>query len=63
MASTEAQKRASEKFDKEKIDRIALRVPKGKKELISKCAKINNESINGMINRLIDAELKNNNIK
>ena len=61
--TTSAQKKATEKWNKDKVDRIALRVPKGKKELISKCAKKNNESINGMINRLLDEELKNNNIK
>ena len=31
MASSEAAKRAVKKYDQEKIDRIAMRVPKGKR--------------------------------
>ena len=58
MKKSEAQKRASKKWDAEKVERITLRVPKGKKEIISKHASKNNESINAMINRLIDDELK-----
>lgn len=43
---------------KERYDRIQLVVPKGKKELIQICAKGQGESVNGLINRLIDAELE-----
>ena len=62
MVVSEAQKKALKKWESEKTDRIALRVPKGKKELISKCAQENKESISGMINRLIDDELKKKNL-
>lgn len=63
MTVSDAQKRATEKWNNEKVDSIRLRVPKGKKELIKECANKNNESINGMINRLIDQELKSKNIE
>lgn len=39
-------------------DRINLTVPKGNKELIKEAAAQSGESVNGFINRLIDAELK-----
>jgi len=39
-------------------DRINLTVPKGKKEVIQAVAKQNGESVNALINRLIDAELE-----
>lgn len=55
--TTDAQKKASKKYESEKIESIKLRLPKGKKELVQKCAKSNNESINGMVNRLLDEEL------
>lgn len=63
MTVSDAQKRAIEKWNNEKVDSIRLRVPKGKKELIKECANKNNESINAMINRLIDQELQSKNIK
>lgn len=55
--TTEAQKKANRKYEIEKTENIRIRVPIGKKELIQKCAKSNNESINGMVNRQIDEEL------
>mgnify|MGYP000511978586 CR=1 FL=1 len=47
----------------EKTENIRIRVPIGKKEMIQKCAKLNNESINGMVNRLIDEELLKQGLK
>lgn len=44
-------------FNKDNYDRISLMIPKGKKELIQLCAKVDGESVNGFINRLIDAEI------
>lgn len=55
--TTDAQKKASKKYESEKIESIKLRLPKGKKELVQRCAQLNNESINGMVNRLLDEEL------
>ena len=56
--TTEAQKKANRKYEIEKTENIRIRVPIGKKELIQKCAELNNESINGMVNRLLDKEIK-----
>lgn len=52
--ATEAQKRAIKKYDEERIDRIPLRVPKGKKEAIQAHAESQNESVNAFLNRAID---------
>lgn len=61
--TTEAQKKANRKYEIEKTENIRIRVPIGKKEMIQKCAKLNNESINGMVNRLIDEELQRRGFK
>lgn len=55
--TTDAQKKANRKYEIEKTENIRIRVPIGKKELIQQCAKLNNESINGMVNRLLNEEL------
>ncbi len=55
--TTESQKKANRKYEIEKTENIRIRVPIGKKELVQKCAKLNHESINGMVNRLLDEEL------
>ena len=44
-------------FNKDNYDRISLMIPKGQKEVIQLCAKVDGESVNGFINRLIDAEI------
>lgn len=54
MANSEALKRAIKKYDQEKIDRISLRVPKGKKEVIQAHAASQGESINAFLQRAID---------
>lgn len=61
--TTEAQKKANRKYEIEKTENIRIRVPIGKKEMIQKCAKLNNESINRMVNRLIDEELLKQGLK
>ena len=63
MATPEYQKRASEKYDNEKVDNIRFRVPKGKKDLLKMCAEVNGESVNEMLNRLTDEEIKRLKIK
>lgn len=55
---TEAQKRATAKYNAKAYERIELRVIKGRKEIISKVAEANGESVNGLINRAIDRELE-----
>lgn len=59
MAYSEAMLRAIKKYEAEKIDRISLRVPKGKKEVIQKFAENQGESVNSFINRAIDEAMKN----
>lgn len=61
--TTEAQKKANRKYETEKTENIRIRVPIGKKELVQKCAELNHESINGMVNRLIDQELYKQGLK
>ena len=63
MIASDAQKKASEKWEKEKIYSFKVRIPLSKKEKVQECANKNNESINAMINRLIDQELESKNIK
>lgn len=55
---TEAQKRATAKYNAKAYERIELRVIKGRKEIISKVAEANGESVNGLINRAIERELE-----
>lgn len=45
----------------EKLDRINLTVPKGKKDTIKAHAEAQGESVNGFINRAIDETMKSDN--
>lgn len=58
---SDAKKRANKKWNdanmKERYDRIQLVVRKGKKKLIQACADAHDESINGLINKLLDEEI------
>ena len=58
MAYSDAMLRAIKKCEAEKIDRISLRVPKGKKEVIQKFAEDHGESVNSFINRAIDEAME-----
>lgn len=58
MKASEAQKRASKKWEDNNMESIRFRVPKGKKELINECAVANGESVNSMLNRLTDKEIE-----
>lgn len=57
-ASSEALKRAKKKWESEKVEQLTVRVKKGKRHTIADCAAKNHESVNRMLNRLIDEELK-----
>lgn len=63
MASSEAMKRAVKKYDQEKVDRIPMRVPKGKKEVIQAHATKCGESVNAFLNRAVDEAMKRDNKK
>ena len=49
-----------DEYNKNKLDSILLRVPKGKKEIIKQYAESKGESVNGFINRVIDEEMELN---
>ena len=53
MAVSEAQKRASNKWLKEKVENITFRVPKGQKEIIQQHAEKQGESVNAFLNRAV----------
>ncbi len=54
MARTQAEDKAIKKYEQEKLDRVLLRMPKGKKEQVRLCAQKHNESVNAYLNRVID---------
>lgn len=47
--TSEAQKRATKNYEKEKIDKVTLRLEKGKKEIYQSEAKKRNISLNAFI--------------
>ena len=57
MTYSEAQKKAVKKYNEKAYDEIKLRVKKGNKDIIQKHAESNNETVNGMINRLLESEI------
>lgn len=50
--------KSKKKWESGSVEHITLRVSKGKRELVQKCAEINNESVNQMMNRLLDREIE-----
>ena len=44
-------------------DNVTIRMPKGKKEVIQKCAKNQNKSLNSYINQAIDEKMERDNEK
>ena len=57
MSRTPAEDRAIKKYEQEKIDKILVRFPKGKKEQIQQHVANTGESVNGFINRAVDQAL------
>lgn len=57
MAYTEAGKRATMKYMKANYDRIEVKVPKGCKPAIEAHAKSKGESVNGLVNALLRADM------
>lgn len=53
MIVSDAQRRAVRKYDKDKVDIIYLRVPKGQKDIIKEHASTHNESVNEFVARAI----------
>ena len=59
---TDAQKKATLKWNKNNLDRIQLVVKKGQKDQIKKIAKKHNKSLNGYIIDAIKEYMKKDNI-
>lgn len=57
---TQTQNKATQKYQREHLDQIAIRVPKGKREKYKEYAESRGESLAGMIQRLIENEMKEN---
>lgn len=55
---SQQQREAADKYLKEKVDTIAVRVPKGQKEEIKNHAKSRGESINAFVLRAIDRTME-----
>lgn len=58
--ATDAQRRARDKWLAEKVEEIKFRVPIGKKAVIREYAGKGGETVNGLLNRLVDEEMKRN---
>lgn len=57
MAYSEAQKKAVKKYNEKSYDEIKLRVKKGNKDIIQRYATSKNETVNGLLNRLLENEI------
>ena len=61
MAASEAQKRAIAKWQKEKVDEVKFRVPKGERALFQAHAKEQGESTTAFIKRAIREAMERDN--
>ena len=61
MAASEAQKRAIAKWQKEKVDEVKFRVPKGERALIQAHAKHQGEPTTAFIKRAIREAMERDN--
>ena len=61
MAMTEAKRRANKKWNDAnmttKYDRISVLVPKGRKQAVEAHAREHGESVNGLVNALLRADM------
>ena len=62
MPYTDAQKKATAKYNSKAYDRIEIKVKKGQKEIIQKRAELLNKSVNGYITDLIEEDLAGNDL-
>lgn len=58
MAYSEAQKKATAKYMKNKLDDIKVRVQKGKREIYKAHAERKGKSLNALIIELLDQDMK-----
>lgn len=57
MPATKAQQKAVAKYMKANYDEVKVRIPKGRKQAVEACAKQRGESVNGLVNALLRAEM------
>lgn len=57
MAKTKTSSAVKQRYNEKAYDRLAVTIPKGKKGMVEEYAATHEESINGLINRLLRAEL------
>ena len=55
---SDSRKRANQKWDAANIERFSVALPKGYKDALRKRASETGETVNGLLRRLIEAELK-----
>ena len=58
MPPSDAQKKATAKWNAEKVDRVIFRVTKGKKEQIQEHAAAQGESLSAFLNRAVDEAME-----
>lgn len=58
MAYSEAQKKATAKYMKNKLDDIKVRVPKGKREVYKAYAESKGKSLNALIIELLEKDMQ-----
>ena len=58
MPPSDAQKKATAKWNAEKVDRVIFRVAKGKKEQIQEHAAARGESLSAFLNRAVDETME-----
>lgn len=58
MAYSEAQKKATAKYMKNKLDDIKVRVPKGKREVYKAHAERKGKSLNSLIIELLEKDMQ-----
>ena len=58
MPISESRRRANNKYNKEKVENIYLRVPMGRKAIIQEHAKKRCESVNAFINRAVNETME-----
>lgn len=58
MAYSEAQKKATAKYMKNKLDDIKVRVPKGKREIYKAHAERKGKSLNALIIELLEKDMQ-----
>lgn len=57
MTTTKAQQKAVNKYIKSNYDRLNITIPKGRKQAVEAHAHERGESVNGLVNRLVRAEM------